>query len=799
MRRPLLGLFLSFVSGIVFAREIGLPPAGSILAAVAVVSFFLAALRKDGSLKPERLWPLFFVLSFFLGALRCQWSDAANEEKARRALRESTGWDALLEARVEGPLERRKDRFRFLAADSMIVDSRGRVPLPGRILIEGRWDDSPRIEYGRWFRLQGRLRPVPGAPLPGGFDYSEYLAAQDVHARMWATRVTPIEPEPERLALVSGFLRFAFRFRQQVLEQFESMLPQSQAGLMGAILLGERTQLPPATLRDLTASGLMHLTAISGLHVTFMTGLLFLFLKGIGFRRRTAAVFMVPLLLFILAMIGFRLPTVRAVLMGWAVVLAFTLERDVDPLSSISAAGLAIVLFSPLQVFQAGFQMSFAAMGALVVLTPRWDRWVRDRGLPGRWLWTLLGASLAAQAGVAPIVASHFGIWTPVAILSNLAAIPLVWILLALGMGWMGTVLVGGLGGALLAPPISLLSEGLLRVVALSAKVPWGHFDAMPMGPVGIGAWYGILALLVWKPGQAASRKRWPIKRIHAVLILCALWLWSGLFAGAKGRLEITFPSLGQGDCILVEFPEGGCLLVDGGERFDTSQRAPELVRLLLRNGITRVDAIVNTHPQSDHIGCLPEVLDHFPVGVVYHCGASGQGEAVQAFEEALEREGCKVLTVRRGQSIEGFPGAKIEILCPNPDYLAYSELDVNYHSVVLRIEYGDFSCLLTGDIPAEVEQELVRLGLAEDCTVLKVPHHGSGLSSTPEFLDRLQPEVAVILVGRNTFGHPHPRVVESLKSIGATTLRTDLDGTVRVITDGKTFTCDTILGMNGE
>jgi competence protein ComEC len=322
---------------------------------------------------------------------------------------------------------------------------------------------------------------------------------------------------------------------------------------------------------------------------------------------------MVPLLFFFLAMIGFRLPTVRAVLMGWAVVLAFALERDVDPLSSISAAGLAIVLFSPLQVFQAGFQMSFAAVGALVVLTPIWDRWAQDRGLPGRWLWTSLGVSLAAQAGVAPIVASHFGIWTPAAILSNLVAIPLVWILLALGMGLMGTVLLGGLGSALLAPPILFFSEGLLRVVKCSAKVPWGHFDALPLGPVGIGAWYGILALLVWKPSRAATRQRWPFKRIHAVLILCALWLWSGLVSGAKGRLEITFPSLGQGDCILVEFPKGGCLLVDGGERFDSSQRTPELVRWLLRKGLTRVDAIVNTHPQSDHIGCLPEVLDHFP------------------------------------------------------------------------------------------------------------------------------------------------------------------------------------------
>lgn len=278
----------------------------------------------------------------------------------------------------------------------------------------------------------------------------------------------------------------------------------------------------------------------------------------------------------------------------------------------------------------------------------------------------------------------------------------------------------------------------------------------------------------------------------NVLLVLAAslgviLWVRTRVPPAPAESLTIAFLEVGQGDAILVEGPSGRTLLVDGGD----SRKVAEEVILphLRRKGITRLDYVLLTHPHQDHVGGLPRVLEEVEVGAVVLSGEVHTNQAYERFLTLVKEKGITAIKARAGVELDLGPGVEAQVLAPSEPLLTTGSSVVNDNSVVVHLGFGEVSVLLLGDIEREGEKRILAGSAVLKAQILKVPHHGGDTSSTAEFLAAVQPEVAIISVGRNNpYGHPQPEVLERLRAGGAEIYRTDQHGTITIAIDGISY-----------
>jgi competence protein ComEC len=270
--------------------------------------------------------------------------------------------------------------------------------------------------------------------------------------------------------------------------------------------------------------------------------------------------------------------------------------------------------------------------------------------------------------------------------------------------------------------------------------------------------------------------------------------------------LEVVFLDVGQGDCIFVQLPDDGALLIDGGpvgRRSDVGERV--IARFLWERHVTQLEAVVVSHPQSDHIGGLPYVLENFRVKRLLTNGEQAPTEAYAKLMEVVRDRNIPVDTLAEGAVVSAGEKVRIRALHPPLEPQERAGLEPNDLSLVLQMSYGTIDFLFTGDIGENVERDLCEEYLDLESEVLKVPHHGSRRSSSMEFLNAVLPKIAVVHVGRNNpFGHPNAETLERYDSVKCRVIRTDLDGAITVVSNGKKFSWRTETdfaprGLNAE
>jgi competence protein ComEC len=334
----------------------------------------------------------------------------------------------------------------------------------------------------------------------------------------------------------------------------------------------------------------------------------------------------------------------------------------------------------------------------------------------------------------------------------------------------------------------------------LSQKAVWWHANLepnwrIPTPPVWLGVTLSaaLIAAAVWKTRWLAP----------VVAMLLGLLLWHPFAAEVHAReLELTAIDVGQGDSLLVVLPDGRRMLVDGGgiptfghivrSQLDIGEDV--VAPYLWDRGIRRLDIIAISHAHDDHIGGIPALVSDFHPREIW-TGATPDSPTWNVVRERAARVGAKIVPMQAGQQF-AFGGGEFDVLAPPPDYIPLDE-PKNNDSLVLRLCYGERSFLLTGDVERPIEREMVDMGAVRPADVLKVAHHGSRTSSTEEFLDAVHPGFAVISAGfENSYGHPHPMIVDRLSEHHATILRTDRDGLITIRTDGKRLYVETFAGV---
>jgi competence protein ComEC len=700
---------------------------------------------------------------------------------------------AIVDGRVIADSQKKDDRTTCFIQATAIDTGDGRVPATGRVMVSIK-KLGKELHQGEVVRLCGRLRAPDGARNPGEFDYREYLRRRGV----WAVLTTTADGVEMVVWGPRGWLGWlAGQARRHLNACIDRTLQGSPSALLRGLLLGQRGDVPDEVTAAFSDAGVIHVLAVSGLHVGLIVAIFYALFCAMRWPQPAATLLTLAVVALYMVVVDFRPSVVRATIMAATVMVGRLLERDADLLNTIPFAGLVILIWNPSFLFDLGFQLSFAATLSIVYLHGRLSNlccaFVSTTS--PKWLrWTAAGftVSLAAQLGTLPIVAYHFQKIPVISLVANLVVVPLVGLAVALGFT-----------AALLFPLSAYLSElyasanwlvlnVLIGLVSWAASLPVACIRVSQPALGWIAIYYLFLLLGVnMKRSRAAARAF-----LFGGLILLNVWVW-GTALGGGGRLKVVFFDVGQGDAALVSFPNGRRMLVDGGERTlrnDCGERI--LCPYFRRAGIQRLDVMVLTHADNDHVGGLPTVLETIPVELVLGPGARHLSATYLRFLSLATQSGRTYQRVRSGDRLLIDENVTVMILHPTDRFVSWdgkAPQGLNNGSVVLHLAYGRISLLLTGDIEEEAERHLVNAGRLAPASCLKVPHHGSISSSSEEFLMAVRPTLAVISVGReNRFGHPHEQVLDRYRRQGVCVLRTDRDGAVLLETDGRNLWVET-------
>lgn len=552
-------------------------------------------------------------------------------------------------------------------------------------------------------------------------------------------------------------------------------------GLLRALATGDRTGIDEPTRELLRRTGTAHLLSISGLHVGLMAGTVgglgWLLLRPLALTRAWRLASVLPTLLAAASAVAYAMSVGapasarRAAVMVVAATLTSLLGRRPRPWTLLGLAAALVVLVEPGLVGDLGFQLSFSAVAGMLLVVPRFTRLVPpDSPRSLSWLVGGLAATVGATAGTLPFVALHFQQLSPLSPLANLIATPLLGSV-AVPASLLALLLPGDLGLLALAVGDSAIDLGLRGLAAVDVE-PWAP-------AVGIGG----AALL---SGAVLLRR-------HPAAAACLALVALGLRLVPTDRLVITFLAVGQGDAALVEWPDGRRWLVDGGPSSD------QVLRYLRRRGLRRLDAVVLSHAHDDHQGGLLPVLESLPVRALWvPRPPQPEEEAYGALWEAAKAQGS-TLVLPDDVPVRGLSGARVEH--PRSGWRAHGRDAINDESLVLRLDHGAHRVIFTGDVEAEAEELLARV--LGPMTLVKVAHHGSRSSSSPAFVARTRPALAVVSAGReNRFRHPHPDTLAAWtlpatgsrcggldtdgRSCRTRLVRTDLEGSLEWSSDGR-------------
>ena len=560
-------------------------------------------------------------------------------------------------------------------------------------------------------------------------------------------------------ALLAGSLR----------DLIDHLYPSDQTGFLKAILTGDKSGLSDLEQNSFNRVGLGHVVVISGLHVSYLLGFLSIFFKRE--RKSSLGVLLLALVAFSL-MTGNAPGTVRAVILGGLVLIGQHLGRDSHPMTALSLGLLFLLGVNPYAIANAGLQFSFLATAGIFLLGRPWlEKW--RKALPKgyrKWATPVLSVtaiSLGAMVFTVPLSALYFGKFSLIAPISNLLVgwtVSLVFagglVSLALGVLWLP---LGQAVAWLVGLPLDLFlwyadRAGKLRLAALvtdsGCYALWAVFV------------YAILLLGIFLPG----RKRPVIPVCACVVTLCLSAILTAQSAQRTG-LTVTALDVGQGQSILLN-AKGATALVDCGGTTAPGDTAATHLQSLGRDSL---DLLVLTHYHEDHAGGVPELLRRVEVQAMALPDVEGDSPLRREIELLAKEQDIPIYYVTEPSRAK-LGQADLTLYPPLPG----SE-ETNERCLSLLCTYGDWDALITGDMPQEEEGRLAARGILPDCELLVAGHHGSRSSTGQFLLDAITPEMAIISVGYNTYGHPAQETLDRLAASNTKVYRTDQHGTVTV------------------
>lgn len=672
------------------------------------------------------------------------------------------------------------------AVDDVVLLSVGGAPSPAQIAA---W------RAGRTLRVVATVRRARGfwnlgAPDPARDRLGRGYGVIGAVKSAWLVEVRGRGPWPlEALAALRAHARAAIS---------DAAAGDATASAIGrAVLIGDRTGLDPAMVARLQRAGTFHVVAISGGNIAVLVLGVTALVRRLVVRRGLVAAIASSVIAAYAVLVGGGASVARATGMALVGLAIMAVDVRSAAVNVLAATSVGLLLAWPGLAVDAGFLLTgLATLGVLVGVA-----W---RPAPAAWWADVASAavvsSVAAEAAILPILAAVFQQVTIAGPLLNLAAIPGMALVQISAMAVVGLSAVSTSAAAAAGLAMRAGAHLVVETSALVDWWPWLSWHVSPPAWWAVAAYFAAVAAALWcraAASTAAARvRRWAT----TAAVMCTVWIAAApadFVRTRPGTLRLTTFDVGQGDALLVTFPDGTRLAVDGGAArpggFDAGARV--VGPALRARGIRTVDYLLVTHADADHIGgAIALVRDFAPREVWAGIPVDGD-EASARLRQAADGVGAAWRPVRSGQHLE-IAGVDVAVRHPaEPDW--DRQRVRNEDSVVVEVSWRAVRFVLTGDIGADVERLLAPApsGAARR-VVLKVAHHGSAGSSDADYLARLRPDVAIVSAGEgNPFGHPAPATLRRLDAAGADVWRTDLNGEITADTDGRTLTLSSVTG----
>lgn len=665
------------------------------------------------------------------------------------------GNNAAVTGRVVSIVKKDDEYFKLQLSDVSIISDNGARSYKKKILVNV-YSDIADYRTVLWDRvyITGEVSIPKERSNPGTFDYRRYLKSIGIRCIITAENI-------ENVKKAGGIAALLKSAKCRTADIFESALGDDSAVVMG-LLFGETSGIDEDIIETFRRGGTAHVLAVSGLHL----GLLYSFLCRFKRKKRSipADIAIVLALSAYTALAGFTASVVRACLMIFIHIAGNHLNRRYDLISSTCVSMIIILAINPMQIYSAGFQMSFLAVITLGIMIPLIQKKIKGILLP----------MIAVQTGMVPYTMYVFNYVSLTSVISN---IPVYFI--AAAMIPAGISVIAFCWLPVIAKPAAMITGLFVKLLLWCNDFTYMGgvftFDVASPSVIFLAVYYIFIFYMCSEAGQIALIRRnyKKIAAVFAAAVICGAGCSVYLSDGFE-KTDMVFVDVGQGDCLHIK-AGGKNLLIDGGGSFNYNVGKSTLKPYLLKNGVTKIDMAIATHLHTDHYQGLKELSQ------TYRIKKLGVYEANSVNENHLKKEfkTDEILYLAAGDVINMGRNVSVEVLSPdrgNP----LDEKDENKNSLVLRVNVKGSSVLMTGDIDEKGEKTLIAdTDIKAD--ILKIAHHGSRYSSCEKFIAVAAPKIAVIQVGKNTYGHPSEEVIKRLEEHKITVLRNDEQGAVGI------------------
>lgn len=666
----------------------------------------------------------------------------------------------------------------------------------------------PNVKIGNIIKVRGKLRQFEEAANKGNFDSRKYYLSLGFYGKIEAGTIEVINSE------YSGIRQGLYELRMEIIERLEKLCSDNKGifsiinnknGIIGAIILGDKTDLDSDIKELYSVSGIAHILAISGLHISFIGMVIYRLLRR-RFRFLFSAAVSIPVVLSFGIMSGFGISTIRAIIMFILKIIGEVLGRKYDAITAISLAGLVLLVQNPFVVCNSGFQMSFGAIIAIVLILPIVEEILNTDNK----IIKVLSANFTISLVMNPILAWNYYELPTFSFLLNIVVVPLMSVVIVSSIvGIFCSCIMFGFGKAVIFHGCGILELYTFLCNIINKSSVASIVVGQPKVTI-IIVYYAILLVVLFglknirtkytraekerniikkETGLVLEKKAKKERRIKGqnvklrlACIVGFLLLNCLIYYIPNPGFYITFINVGQGDGILIHGDNGTKVMVDGGSTSEKQVAKNCIVPYLKAEGIGTIDYSIITHTDKDHISGILEILENnnsnrIRIKNLVMPDINMKDDTYNELIEKAKLKKINVLYIKKGDTLSL---GKTKIKCIYPETTTTAS-DKNDYCTVLSVKNKTSKILLTGDISKEIEEK-IKDDIEENYTVLKVAHHGSNYSSSEKFLKKVNPKYSIISVGKNnSYGHPGNETMERLRKQGGVIYRTDEKGGITI------------------
>lgn len=666
----------------------------------------------------------------------------------------------------------------------------------------------PNVKIGNIIKVRGKLRQFEEAANKGNFDSRKYYLSLGFYGKIEAGTIEVINSD------YSGIRQGLYELRMEIIERLEKLCSDNNGifsiinnknGIIGAIILGDKTDLDSDIKELYSVSGIAHILAISGLHISFIGMAIYRLLRR-RFRFLFSAAVSIPVVLSFGIMSGFGISTIRAIIMFILKIIGEVLGRKYDAITAISLAGIVLLVQNPFVVCNSGFQMSFGAIIAIVLILPIVEEILNTDNK----IIKVLSANFTISLVMNPILAWNYYELPTFSFLLNIVVVPLMSVVIVSSIaGIFCSCIMFGFGKAVIFPGCGIL-ELYTFLCNIINKISVASIVVGQPKVTIIIVYYAILlvalfglknirtkytraekerniikketGLVLEKKAKKERRIKGQNVKLRLACIVGFLLLNCLIYYIPNPGFYITFINVGQGDGILIHGDNGTKVMVDGGSTSEKQVAKNCIVPYLKAEGIGTIDYSIITHTDKDHISGIMEILENnnsnrIRIKNLVMPDINMKDDTYNELIEKAKLKKINVLYIKKGAALSL---GKTKIKCIYPETTTTAS-DKNDYCTVLSVKNKTSKILLTGDISKEIEEK-IKDDIEENYTVLKVAHHGSNYSSSEKFLKKVNPKYSIISVGKNnSYGHPGNETMERLRKQGGVIYRTDEKGGITI------------------